>query len=64
MSSDEETKPKRQRREDVHKDAEPNEGAENMSIDETNKLRAKLGLAPLEVTTDEKAEDGKKKILY
>lgn len=58
MSSDEETKPKRQRREDVHKDAEPNEGAENMSIDETNKLRAKLGLAPLEVTTDEKAEDG------
>lgn len=39
-------------------DHDEEKGAENMSIDETNKLRAKLGLAPLEITTDEKAEDG------
>ncbi|KAI4453222.1 squamous cell carcinoma antigen recognized by cytotoxic t lymphocytes [Holotrichia oblita] len=37
------------------------QSSESLSIDETNKLRAKLGLKPLEVSTDEKRADGKKK---
>ncbi|XP_076266874.1 U4/U6.U5 tri-snRNP-associated protein 1 isoform X2 [Rhynchophorus ferrugineus] len=39
------------------------QGAESLSIDETNKLRAKLGLKPLEVNTSDvgKKGDGKKK---
>jgi len=35
------------------------DGAESMSIEETNAMRAKLGLAPLEITTGEKRDDGK-----
>jgi len=42
----------------LRKGVEDDKGAENMSIEETNKLRAKIGLAPLEITTNEKAEDG------
>ncbi|KRT83918.1 hypothetical protein AMK59_4605 [Oryctes borbonicus] len=37
------------------------QSAESLSIDETNKLRAKLGLKPLELSTDERKSDGKKK---
>ena len=41
------------------------QNSESLSIDETNKLRAKLGLKPLEVHTSEKSDkkrdDGKKK---
>jgi hypothetical protein len=36
-----------------------NDGAEAMTIEETNKLRAKLGLAPLEMTTDKASDDGR-----
>ena len=36
-----------------------NDGAETMTIEETNKLRAKLGLAPLEVTSDAPKDDGR-----
>ena len=32
--------------------------AESMSIEETNAMRAKLGLAPLEITTGEARDDG------
>ena len=35
-----------------------NDGAEAMTIEETNKLRAKLGLAPLEMNTDKANDDG------
>merc|ERR1711937_236156 len=34
------------------------DGAESMSIEETNAMRAKLGLAPLEITSGEKRDDG------
>ena len=34
------------------------DGAESMSIEETNAMRAKLGLAPLEITTGEARDDG------
>merc|ERR1712130_991348 len=54
MGSDDEFSTKRRKLDEK----EDEQGAESMSIDETNKLRAKLGLAPLEITTDEKAEDG------
>ena len=36
-----------------------NDGAEAMTIEETNKLRAKLGLAPLEMTSDKANDDGR-----
>ena len=55
MGSDDESSSKRRKVEEK----EDEQGAESMSIEETNKLRAKLGLAPLEITTDEKADDGK-----
>ena len=55
MGSDDEFSTKRRKLDEK----EDEQGAESMSIDETNKLRAKLGLAPLEITTDEKADDGK-----
>ena len=53
--SDNESSAKRPKMEEK----EEEKGAENMSIEETNKLRAKLGLAPLEINNDQKAEDGK-----
>ncbi|KAK5986154.1 U4/U6.U5 tri-snRNP-associated protein 1 [Trichostrongylus colubriformis] len=56
-------KPKRSRRREKEKESSPpkDDTAESLSIEETNKLRAKLGLAPLEVNDDSKpreAEDG------
>lgn len=40
----------------------PSSSAESLSIEETNKLRAKIGLKPLDVSTnDKKLSDGKKK---
>ena len=52
--SDEESSAKRPKMDQK----EDEKGAENMSIEETNKLRAKLGLAPLEINNDKKADDG------
>merc|ERR1712050_16018 len=54
IMSDNESSAKRPKMEEK----EEEKGAENMSIEETNKLRAKLGLAPLEINNDQKAEDG------
>lgn len=46
-----------------HSSPEPSTGqsAESLSIEETNKLRAKLGLKPLQVDRPSKRDDGKKK---
>ncbi|KAK6047387.1 hypothetical protein COOONC_15109 [Cooperia oncophora] len=57
-------KPKKSRRREKEKESSPppkEEFAESLSIEETNKLRAKLGLAPLEINDGPKsreAEDG------
>lgn len=45
--------------EEKRRKVEDNDGADTMSIEETNALRAKLGLAPLEPTSNEAREDGK-----
>lgn len=37
------------------------QSSDSLSIEETNKLRAKLGLKPLNLSTDDKKADGKKK---
>jgi U4/U6.U5 tri-snRNP-associated protein 1 len=51
---------------EITDDPEPSgsgQSADSLSVDETNKLRAKLGLKPLEVgdKSDKKRDDGKKK---
>ncbi|KAK6035614.1 hypothetical protein COOONC_26880 [Cooperia oncophora] len=51
-------KPKKSRRREKEKESSPppkEEFAESLSIEETNKLRAKLGLAPLEINDGPKA---------
>ena len=53
--SDNESSAKRRKTNDLE-----DSKADSLSIEETNKLRAKLGLAPLEATSDQPADDGKK----
>ena len=55
--SDSESSAKRRKTNDLE-----DSKADSLSIEETNKLRAKLGLAPLEATSDQPADDGKKKV--
>ena len=54
--SDNESAAKRRKTDDLE-----DSKADSLSIEETNKLRAKLGLAPLEATSDKPADDGKQK---
>ena len=56
--SDNESSAKRRKTNDLE-----DSKADSLSIEETNKLRAKLGLAPLEATSDQPADDGKKELL-
>jgi len=51
--SDNESSAKRRKTDDLE-----DSKADSLSIEETNKLRAKLGLAPLEATSDQPADDG------